>query len=122
MAATLPHRNLLFWPGLASLVLGTVGLLLFFLPILSIPLAGTGLLIGLFALLTAVLGGRTSLRWSVLGTTLCILTLAADLTIALAPVNSMAQETHPHSWQEPLRPIYVAPPADPRLWMDSRDR
>lgn len=101
---------------------GAVGLLLFFLPILGIPLAGTGLVIGLVALLTAVFGGRSSLRWAVLGTALCVLALVVGLAITLAPVNSGLQEAHPHAWQEPPKRVYVAPPADPRMWLDDRDR
>ena len=122
MTATLVNRKLVLWPGAASFVLGTVGLLLFFLPVLGIPLAGTGLVVGLIALLTAVFGGRSSLRLSVLGTVLALLALGANLAIALAPLNTVSQEAHPHTWQEPPRRAYIAPPADPRLWLNDRDR
>ena len=59
--------------GLTSLVLSAVGLLLFFLPILGIPLASVGLLFGLAGLLAALFGddpvsagrcwGSCSLSW-----------------------------------------------------------
>ncbi len=122
MKATLANRKLALWPGAASFVLGSVGLLLFFLPVLGIPLAGTGLLIGLVALLVAVFGGRSSLRLSVLGTALSVLALGANLAITLAPLNTVSQEAHPHMWQPPPVRVYVAPPADPRLWLNDRDR
>ena len=122
VTATLAGRKLVLWPGVASCVLGAVGLLLFFLPILGIPLASTGLVIGLIALLVAVFGGRSSLRLSVLGTVLALLALGANLAIALAPLNTVSQEAHPHTWQEPPKRVYVAPPADPRIWLNDRDR
>ncbi len=48
------NTRLVYWPGTASFVLGAVGLLLFFLPVLGIPLSSTGLAVGLIALLAAI--------------------------------------------------------------------
>ena len=53
--------------GLTSVILGSVGALLFFLPVLGIPLGAVGLVFGIVGLLLAILGGWTSLRWSVAG-------------------------------------------------------
>ncbi len=44
-----PHAPPVGW-GMTSLVLGTVGLLLFFLPILGAPISGLGALIGLIGI------------------------------------------------------------------------
>ncbi len=122
MAIDTEYTHLVYWPGVASFVLGAVGLLLFFLPILGIPLSGTGLAVGLIALLAAVFGGRSSLRLSVLGTALSILALGANLAVTLAPLNTLSQEAHSHTWQAPPSRPYVAPPADPRMWLNDRDR
>ena len=48
--------------GLMSVVLGSVGLLLFFLPILGIPLAAIGLAFGVIGFFMANIGG-----WSACG-------------------------------------------------------
>jgi hypothetical protein len=109
-----PHHGL----GLASLVLGAVGLLLFFLPVLGIPLASCGLLIGLIALLAALFGDRSNLRWSLPAVALCLLAVVADLSIGLAPAGPIPYQAEPRSQQSlPVRP-YVPPPADPRIWLN----
>jgi hypothetical protein len=118
MAATPFNRQLAYWPGVASAVLGSVGLLLFFLPVLGIPLAGVGLILGLIALLTALFGARSSLRWSVFGLAISVLALVANLAITYAPVNSSVQDIHGRLWQPPPNRSYVSPPADPRLWLE----
>ncbi len=102
--------------GLTSLVLSAVGLLLFFLPILGIPLASVGLLFGLAGLLAALFGARSSLRWSVLGVLLSFLALGTDLAIARAPQSRIPHQAEPRIWQRPSGPVYVPPPADPGIW------
>jgi hypothetical protein len=99
--------------GLTSLALGAVALLLFFMPVLGIPLAGAGLLFGLIALLAALFGGRSSLRWAVLGIALSLLALAADVAVALAPAGYLPHQSQPRTWQPPAVRPYVPPPADP---------
>ncbi len=121
MPATSFQRETPYGFGLASLVLGAVGLILFFLPVLGIPLAGIGSLFGLAGLLAALCGGRSSLRWSALGTALCVLALAADIAIALAPGDALPHQAVPRTWQPATGNPYVAPPADPRIWLDDRD-
>ena len=70
-------------------MLGVVGLLLFFLPILSIPLGGVGLVFGFSGLVFALLNSWTSLRWSVAGIVLSGLALAVSLAIAQAPAGNL---------------------------------
>jgi hypothetical protein len=99
--------------GLTSVVLGVVGLLLFFLPILSIPLGGVGLVFGLGGLVLALFGGWTSLRWPVAGIALSGLALAAGLAIAQAPAGYLPSRAIPLNTEPvPDRP-YVPPPARP---------
>ena len=98
--------------GATSVILGSVGLLLFFLPILGIPLGGVGLLLGLAGVLLAIVGGPSSLRWSAAGTAVSALALGLDWAIALAPLGYLSNETVPPNTTPPApnRP-YVSPPA-----------
>jgi hypothetical protein len=99
--------------GLTSVVLGVVGLILFFLPILSIPLGGVGLVFGVAGFVLALMGGWSSLRWSVTGIVLSGLALAISLAIAQAPAGYLPSRAIPLDTQPvPDRP-YVSPPARP---------
>jgi len=71
--------------GLTSAVIGTIGLLLFFLPILGIPIAGCGLLLGIAGAAAAAFGRSASLRWSIVGTVVSGFALAAGLAMFYAP-------------------------------------
>lgn len=73
--------------GMTSLVLGTIGLLLFFLPILGIPISAFGLLFGLIGLGATLFGGGAMLRWSVAGMGLSFLALAINIAIAYTPAG-----------------------------------
>jgi hypothetical protein len=100
--------------GLTSVVLGSLGLALFFLPVLSIPLGGLGLTFGLVGLLLALVRGGTSLRWAIGGVVLSGLALSVSLAIAKAPTGFLPARIMPLDLQPlPERP-YVAPPARPR--------
>jgi len=99
--------------GLTSVVLGAVGLLLFFMPVLSIPLAAIGLAFGLASLALALLGGWASLRWSIAGVAICGLALGIGVAIAEAPAQHVPPSAIPLDTQPgPERP-YVPPPARP---------
>ena len=111
------HRSQLQDPplglGLISVVLGSVGLLLFFLPILGIPLSGFGLLFGMLGFLLALVGGPSSLRWSAAGTALCVLALGVNVAVARAPEDYVGgRPVLPLSQPERDRP-YIPPPARP---------
>jgi hypothetical protein len=99
--------------GLTAVVLGAVGGLLFFLPVLSIPLGGAGLVFGLSGLVLAVRGGWVSVCWSVVGLAVSGLALAVGLAIAQAPAGYLPVRRVPLDTQPvPSRP-YVPPPARP---------
>ena len=105
--------------GLTAVVLGVVGLVLFFLPILSIPLGGVGLVFGFAGFVLALMGGRSSLRWSVAGIALSCLALAISLAIAQAPAGYLPSRAIPLDTQRvPDRP-YVPPPARPGAMLDA---
>ena len=69
--------------GLAAVIFASVGLALFFLPILSIPLAGVGLALGLLGLLLSLRAGRSELRWSIFGVALSALALGIGIAAAI---------------------------------------
>ncbi len=99
--------------GLTSVILGSVGVLLFFLPVLGIPLGAVGLAFGIVGLLLAIFGRWTSLRWSVAGIVVSGLALGIGVAIALAPAGFLPNPKGPPAEQSlPDRP-YVPPPARP---------
>jgi hypothetical protein len=107
--------------SVASFVLGAVGLLLFFMPVLGIPFSSIGLLFGIVAFLVAIFGGPSSLRWSVLGTLLCVFAFGVDVLIGNSPQIEAPPRKESQVRVPPL-PRWVPPPADPRIWLNDRDR
>ncbi len=106
-------KNPLIGLGMTSLVLGTVGLLLFFLPVLGIPLSAIGLLCGVLRLFQPAESG-TTLRWGVGGVAVSCLALAVNVGVAFAPAGYLPGRKVPRPWQAvPDRP-YVPPPARPQ--------
>lgn len=57
-------RSPLMGFGMTSLVLGFLGTLLFFLPVLGVPIALCGLACGVIGLIFALAGRDYSLRWA----------------------------------------------------------
>jgi hypothetical protein len=104
------HRPLI---GLAmtSLVLGTIGVLLAFLPILGIPLSGIGILFGSIGLIGGLFRRGLVLRWSLAGLALSSMALAMNIALLYAPEGYIPSRPVPPPWQPvPDRP-YVPPPA-----------
>jgi hypothetical protein len=101
-----------------SFVLGTIGGFLGFLPILGLPLSALGVLMGLVGVLVALANGRARLRSSVLGMSLCILSLSVNLAVWYAPEPFIPNRKE--LWGEaPDRP-WVPPPASPGFWDSAR--
>jgi hypothetical protein len=97
--------------GMASLVLGVIALLLFFLPILGIPLSLCGIILGVIGLLASFAVRGTYLRWTLAGLATSCLALAINVAIAYSPAGYLHDHNVPRPWQPvPDRP-YVAPPA-----------
>jgi hypothetical protein len=98
--------------GVASVVLGVISTLLFFLPILATPIALIGLLLAVIGCGLGVTSGRTSLRWSAVGLVVSGLALTINLAIAYAP--SGFEHTPPSPPTEPVPGVpYAPPPARP---------
>ena len=97
--------------GLASVALGAIGLMLFVLPILAIPISTCGLLLGLMGFIAAAIGQPLDLRLSAAGAALCSLALIIDLAMSYAPSGFLLpHHTSPHFAPLLERP-YVPPPA-----------
>jgi hypothetical protein len=101
---------------MTALVLGTVALIFFILPILGLPLSIVGLIIGLIGMVVARWGREVNIRWSAIGVGVCGLALALQIAIAYAPSGYQPPPAVPQSWQSvPDRP-WVSPPAHPGFW------
>jgi len=97
--------------GLASVVLGAVGLMLFVLPILSIPISGGGLIAGAAGVIAAAAGKAMDLRLSIAGMAICGAALAIAWAIDLAPGGYFRFPAEPPPSLPQRRRIYVPPPA-----------
>jgi hypothetical protein len=111
MRSLIHPSNPLLGLGMASLVLGFIGLSLFLLPIIGIPVSLFGLCFGVVGFVLALLSPTVSLRGSIGGIGLSGLALAVNLAIAYAPGGYSPRPDVPQPWQAvPDRP-FVAPPA-----------
>jgi hypothetical protein len=99
--------------AVTSVVLGAVGMLLFFLPILSVPLGGFGLIFGVAGIVWALRGDVRSLRWATAGLVVSVAALCTGIAIAKAPADGpQTSSSQLQSERIHARP-YVPPPARP---------
>ena len=92
-----PVRSQRFPPlglGIASVALGAVGLMLFILPILGIPISGSGLVVG------------------IAGVAVCLLALGVDVAIDYAPADYLDPRPPPPGLA-PMPPRQFVPPPAP---------
>lgn len=105
--------------GLAGLVLGTVGMLLFMFPVLAVPIGASGAGLAIAGMFRAA-GGRgrggarraDRFRESIAGLCVSIAAMSVGLAIHFAPVGE-ARPDVPELWQNPEPPAFVSPPARP---------
>jgi hypothetical protein len=102
-------------PGMVSLVLGVIAMLLFFLPILGLPISVLGLLFGLIGFESSLRAGGLRLRWCLLGCAACTLALAINIGIVYAPGGYAEPPVVPEPWQRIPGSPTVAPP-EPASW------
>lgn len=102
--------------GVASLVLSAVALLLFILPVLSIPIAIAGLFFGLIGVVISLFGCWSGFRWSLAGIALSLLTLALGIAI-YQTANGYLSNISPAPTERRIssRP-YIPPPAKPKFF------
>ncbi len=99
--------------GIAAVCLGSIALLLFFLPILSIPISLCGLAAGVGGLIRGRFAAAAGLRWSLIGCALCGAVLGLECILANAPTGELPGRALPiQTWSPPDRP-YVSPPSSP---------
>lgn len=98
--------------GLISLLSGTIGLLLFFLPILGIPLGLCGIVAGIIGIIAAR-SRSDELRWSVAGIVVSCCALGAGWVLYHAPLGEEPLDSAPRLWQVPAQRPYTPPPARP---------
>ncbi len=97
--------------GLASVVFGAIGLLLFVVPILAAPISGCGVIAGLCGIVGAAAGLRVDLRLSIAGVALCALALSIDLAVQYAPGGYLGRPAEPQIILPGSQRPYVPPPA-----------
>jgi hypothetical protein len=99
----------------SSVILGAIGLMLFLLPIVGIPVSVSAIVVGAIGIVVAKSGsGQVSLRLSVAGVVLSICGLAIIAAIARAPSGYFAPRAVFPTWQPETSRPYVPPPAAPR--------
>jgi len=96
--------------GLASLILAMIGLVLFFLPILGIPISAIALIAGGAGWMVSMIWKIGSLRWAVGGMALSALALSLNLAIAYAPATDIPSRGFVPVLAVPDRP-YIPPPS-----------
>jgi len=96
---------------MASIVLGMIGALLFFLPVLGIPISAFGLLCGLAGCIGARAGVGPRLRWSLGGTAFSALVLAINFALYYAPFGYLPPREVPTPWNPPPDRPWVSPPS-----------
>jgi hypothetical protein len=97
--------------GLASLVLGAIGLLLFIVPILAIPISGCGMLLGGVGAVGSLAAWRMDLQLSLAGVALCGLALVIDVAVNYAPGGFLGRPAEAQIVDPAARQRYVPPPA-----------
>lgn len=100
--------------GLASVILAAIALLMFFLPVLSLPISGAALVVGAAGAWAAMRGGRSRLRLSVAGVLLAICAQGIVWSIAMAPSGYFAPRSVFPNWRPIPAGPYVPPPAPSR--------
>ena len=97
--------------GMSSLVIGLIGLALFFLPILGFPLGLIGLVCGVVGLGVALFVKGASPRWCLEGIVVCLMAMAVNFFVSTAPASHLPSRNVPHQWQPVTDKPFVAPPA-----------
>jgi hypothetical protein len=114
MSTSTYYRSPLIGLGMTSVVLGVIGLLLAFLPVLGVPISGFGFVFGLFGVIFTLATGQTSLRWPLAGLAICLLALTVNLALGAGPGYELPGHPIPKMWQQSPDTPYVSPPA--REW------
>jgi hypothetical protein len=99
--------------GMTAVCLGTIALMLFIMPILSIPISIFGLLAGIWGAIGSWSREKVALRWSLIGCTLCVAVLVIGVILLNAPIGELPGRAVPPQYPKPPDRPYVSPPATP---------
>jgi hypothetical protein len=102
--------------GLLAFVLGIVGLLVSFMPIVGIPISSCGLLVGVIGLIAALVLGERNLRWTVVGSAISALALIINLSLNFAPERLVPTPKTRTALQAAPESRFAPPPALPKRW------
>jgi hypothetical protein len=102
--------------GMSSLVLAFIALLLFFLPILGIPISVLALGLGILGFFVALFSPGASLRWSLGGIAASFLAPSVNLAINFAPAGYQPDPGVPPPWRAPPDRPFVPPPSMSAPW------
>jgi hypothetical protein len=97
--------------GLASVVLGAIGLMLFVLPVLAAPVSGCGAILGLCGIVASLGRQRTDLQLSTAGVAMCAVSFAIDIAIQYAPGGYLGRPADSQIIEPGVKRPYVPPPA-----------
>lgn len=97
--------------GMTSFVLGVIGLLLFFLPILGAPLSACGILCGVVGIVGPWAPSSTSVRWAWAGLAASCMALGINVAVAYAPAGYLHFSGVPRQGRPASDHSYVAPPS-----------
>jgi hypothetical protein len=97
--------------SMTSLVLGFLSTLVFFMPVLGIPIALSGIVCGIIGICFALRSREYSMRWGLAGLGLSLLALGMLLALYYAPEGYLMRHRMPRRWEPPADRPYVAPPA-----------
>jgi hypothetical protein len=106
--------------GLASVVLGAIGLALFVLPIIGICISACGAVTGIVGILMVYAGRGSSLRLAVAGLLLSASAAAVIAAIALAPSGYFSPRSVFPVYGAREGAPYVPPPAPVRYWASEK--
>jgi hypothetical protein len=106
-----PPRAPMMSFSMTSLVLGFLATLVFFMPILGIPIAVAGVVCGIIGIVFALRSPEYSIRWGLGGLGLSLLALSTLLALYYAPEAYLMRYRAARRWQPPADRPYVAPPA-----------
>src|SRR5947209_11178635 len=97
--------------SMTSLVLGFLATMVFFMPILGIPIALAGIVCGIIGIGMALRSRDYSMRWGLGGLAMSLLALGMLLALYYAPEGYLMRVRMQRRWQPPADRPYVAPPA-----------
>ena len=87
--------------------------MLFFLPILGIPISVCAAVLSLLGIAHALWGGQSNLRWALVGVAVSFAAIGIGLALAYAPIDTASSRAAPESFWTPEGHLYIAPPQVP---------